>query len=50
MIEEGRAERESAVSNGMELAGVCVRLGSPLDQGERLEDELGSGVSLAVLL
>jgi hypothetical protein len=38
---------ERAVSNGVELVGVSVVLGSPSDLGERSEDELGSGVPLA---
>jgi hypothetical protein len=50
MIEEERAEGERAVSNGVELVGVSVVLGSPSDLGERSEDELGSGVPLAVLV
>jgi len=47
MIEEERAEGERAVSNGVELVGVSVVLGSPSELGERSEDELGSGVPLA---
>lgn len=47
MIEEERGEGERAVSNGVELVGVSVVLGSPSDLGERSEDELGSGVPLA---
>ena len=47
MIEEERAEGERAVSNGVELVGVSVVLGSPSDLGECSEDELGSGVPLA---
>jgi hypothetical protein len=47
IIEEERAEGERAVSNGVELVGVSVVLGSPSDLGERSEDELGSGVPLA---
>jgi hypothetical protein len=50
MIEEERAEGERAVSNGVELVGVSVVLGSPSDLGERSEDELGSGVPLADLV
>ena len=46
MIEEERAEGERAVSNGVELVAVSVELGFS-DLGERLEDELGSGVPLA---
>jgi hypothetical protein len=46
MIEEECAEGERAVSNGVELVAVSVELGSS-DLGERLEDELGSGVPLA---
>jgi hypothetical protein len=48
--EEERAEGERAVSNGVELVGVSVVLGSPSDLGERSEDELGSGVPLADLV
>jgi hypothetical protein len=47
MIEEERAEGERAVSNGVELVGVSVVLGSPSDSGKRSEDELGGGVPLA---
>jgi hypothetical protein len=47
MIEEERAEGEGAVSNGVELVGVSVELGSPSDLGKRSEDELGKGVPLA---
>jgi hypothetical protein len=47
MIEEERAEGEGAVSNGVELVGVSVELGSPSDPGKRSEDELGKGVPLA---
>ena len=50
MIEKERAEGERAVSNGMELVGVSVVLGSPSDLGERSENELGSGVPLADLV
>jgi hypothetical protein len=50
MIEEEGAEEERAVSNGVELLGVSVVLGSPSDRRERLEDELGSGVPLADLV
>jgi hypothetical protein len=50
MIEEERAEGERAVSNGVELVGVSVVLGSPSDLRERSEDELGSGVPLADLV
>jgi len=50
MIEEERAEGERAVSNGVELVGVSVVLGSPSDLGERSEDELGSGVPVADLV
>jgi hypothetical protein len=50
MIEEEGAEGEHAVSNGAELLGVSVVLGSPSDRGERSEDELGSGVPLADLV
>jgi hypothetical protein len=49
-IEEERAEGERAVSNREELVGDCVVLGSPSELGERSEDELGSGVPLAVLV
>jgi hypothetical protein len=46
-----KALREnSAVSNGVELLGVSVVLGSPSDRGERSEDELESGVPLADLV
>jgi hypothetical protein len=50
MIEEEGAEGERAVSNGVELLGVSIVLGSPSDQGERSEDELGNGVPLADLV
>jgi hypothetical protein len=50
MIDEERAEGERAVSNGVELVGVSVVLGSASDLGERSEDELGSGVPLADLV
>jgi hypothetical protein len=48
--DEDRAEGDRAVSNGVELVGVSVLLGSPSDPGEGSEDELGNGVPLADLV
>jgi len=41
-------EGEHAVSNGVELVGVSVVLGSPSELGVCSEDKLGRGVPLAV--
>lgn len=44
------AEGEYAVSNGVEPVDVFIVLGSPLDLGKCLEDELKSDILLADLV